>query len=139
MGVGPGAHSWIAGQRFANLKSPRRYVTVIGKNYELVGSDPVALMRTPSGPVEDVAFTTPAIDVAETMMMGMRLNKGVSHNRFEKRFGVGSDIVFPYEVKRLLNLGLVEVTNDTLRLSEHGRLLGNEVFAEFIGDGDDED
>ena len=139
LGVGPGAHSWIAGQRFANLKSPRRYVTVVGKNYELVGSDPVALMRTPSGPVEDVDITTPAIDVAETMMMGMRLNQGVSHNRFEKRFGVGSDIVFPYEVKRLLNLGLIEVTNDTLRLSENGRLLGNEVFAEFIGDGDGDD
>jgi len=139
LGVGPGAHSWIAGQRFANLKSPRRYVSVVGKNYELVGSDPVALMRTPSGPVEDVDITTPAIDVSETMMMGMRLNQGVSHNRFEKRFGVGSDIVFPEEVKRLLNLGLVEVTNDTLRLSENGRLLGNEVFSEFIGDGDGED
>jgi len=31
------------------------------------------------------------------------------------------------------------VTNNALMLSERGRLLGNEVFAEFIGDGDDED
>jgi oxygen-independent coproporphyrinogen-3 oxidase len=73
------------------------------------------------------------------MMMGMRLNQGVTHKRFEKRFGVGVNIVFPDEVKRLLNLGLVEVTDDALMLSERGRLLGNEVFAEFIGDSDDED
>jgi oxygen-independent coproporphyrinogen-3 oxidase len=139
LGVGPGAHSWIAGQRFANLKSPRRYVTVVGKNYEKVGPDPVASMRSPAGPVEDVDITTPAIDVAETMMMGMRLNQGVTHKRFEKRFGIGVNIVFPDEVKRLLNLGLVKVTDDALMLSERGRLLGNEVFAEFIGDGDDED
>ena len=139
LGVGPGAHSWIAGQRFANLKSPRRYVSVVGKNYEKVGPDPVASMRSPAGPVEDVDITTPAIDVAETMMMGMRLNQGVTHKRFEKRFGIGVNIVFPDEVKRLLNLGLVEVTDDALMLSERGRLLGNEVFAEFIGDGDDED
>jgi oxygen-independent coproporphyrinogen-3 oxidase len=139
LGVGPGAHSWIAGQRFANLKSPRRYVTVVGKNYEVVGPDPVASMRSPAGAVEDVDITTPAIDVAETMMMGMRLNQGVTHKRFEKRFGVGVNIVFPDEVKRLLNLGLVEVTDDALMLSERGRLLGNEVFAEFIGDSDDED
>jgi oxygen-independent coproporphyrinogen-3 oxidase len=139
LGVGPGAHSWLAGQRFANLKSPRRYVTVVGKNYEVTGPDPVATMRTPAGPVEDVDITTPAIDVAETMMMGMRLNQGVSHKRFEKRFGVVANIVFPDEVKRLLNLRLVDLTDEALMLSERGRLLGNEVFAEFIGDGDDED
>jgi oxygen-independent coproporphyrinogen-3 oxidase len=115
------------------------YVTVVGKNYEVIGPDPVASMRTPAGPVEDVDITTPSIDVAETMMMGMRLNQGVSHKRFEKRFGVGANIIFPDEIKRLLSLGLVDVTNNALMLSERGRLLGNEVFAEFIGDGDDED
>jgi len=138
LGVGPGAHSWLAGQRFANLKSPRRYVTVVGKQYEIVGPDPVASMNSPAGPVEEVDITTPATDVAETMMMGMRLNEGVSHERFEERFGVGMDIVFPEEVGRLLNLGLIEVTDDAVLLSESGRLLGNEVFAEFIGDGDDD-
>lgn len=137
LGVGPGAHSWLAGQRFANLKSPRRYVTVVGTEYEIVGPDPVESMHTPAGPVEQIDITTPAIDVAETMMMGMRLNQGVSHERFEARFGVGVDIVFPREIERLLSLNLVEVTDDAVRLTERGRLLGNEVFAEFIGDDDD--
>ncbi len=134
LGVGPGAHSWLVGQRFANLKSPRRYATVVGSNYELVGADPVATMHAPAGPVEQVDITTPAVDIAETMMMGMRLNKGVSYKRFVKRFGVGLDIVFPKEISRLLDLELIEVTDDAVRLSERGRLLGNEVFAEFIGE-----
>lgn len=137
LGVGPGAHSWLAGQRFANLKSPRRYVTVVGSNYEIVGPDPVATMHSPAGPVEQVDVTTPAIDVAETMMMGMRLNRGVTHQRFEERFGVDVRDVFPQEVERLRTLGLVDVTDTAIQLSERGRLLGNEVFAEFIGDGDD--
>ncbi|NQW21726.1 MAG: radical SAM family heme chaperone HemW [Chloroflexi bacterium] len=137
LGVGPGAHSWLSGQRFANLKSPRRYVTVVGNDYKIAGLDPVAAMQTPAGPVEQIDITTPAIDIAETMMMGMRLNKGVSYERFEQRFGVGLDIVFPKEVERLLRLGLVEITDNALMLSERGRLLGNEVFAEFIGDEDD--
>ena len=136
LGVGPGAHSWLAGQRFANLKSPRRYTTLIGKQYEIVGLDPVATMTSPAGPVEQVDITTPAIDVAETMMMGMRLNEGVTHQRFEERFGVGIDIVFPEEIARLLQLELIEVTDTAVQLSERGRLLGNEVFAEFLGTGD---
>ncbi len=135
LGVGPGAHSWLAGQRFANLKSPRRYVAVVGEDYEPGGADPVAAMRMPRGPVEHVDVTTPAIDVAETMMMGMRLNDGVALSRFEQRFGASLGDVFPIEINRLLEIGLVEVTDHALRLTERGRLLGNEVFAEFVGDG----
>lgn len=137
LGVGPGAHSWLAGQRFANLRSPRRYVTVVGSDYAPIGPDPVATMTSPAGPVEQVDVTTPAIDVAETMMMGMRLNEGVTHSRFEKRFGASVKTIFPKEVARLLDLGLIEITDDAVLLSERGRLLGNEVFAEFIGDPDE--
>jgi oxygen-independent coproporphyrinogen-3 oxidase len=133
LGVGPAAHSWIDGQRFVNLKSPRRYVDIVNDDYEANGSNPVASMHTPAGPVEQVDETTPGVDIAETMMMGMRLNSGVSHKRFEKRFGRQINDVFPQELKRLLKLGLIEVTDDAVLLSERGRLLGNEVFAEFIG------
>jgi oxygen-independent coproporphyrinogen-3 oxidase len=133
LGVGPGAHSWVAGQRFANLKSPRRYVNVVADKYEINGADPVATMHTPAGPVEQVEVTTPPVDIAETMMMGMRLNDGVAHARFEERFGQQINTVFPQEIKRLLKLGLIEVTDDAVLLSKRGRLLGNEVFAEFIG------
>jgi oxygen-independent coproporphyrinogen-3 oxidase len=137
LGVGPGAHSWLAGQRFANLRSPRRYVTVVQSEYSATDHNPVTAMSSPAGPVEQIDITTPAIDVAETMMMGMRLNQGVSHERFKKRFGAGVESVFPSEVDRLTKLGLIEITDDATLLSERGRLLGNEVFAEFIGDPDE--
>jgi|AP95_1055475.scaffolds.fasta_scaffold09354_2 oxygen-independent coproporphyrinogen-3 oxidase len=140
LGVGPGAHSWLAGSRFANLKSPRRYVAILGKGASDAGErdpgepDPVTAMRMPAGPVEQVDVTTPAIDVAETMMMGMRLNEGVSMARFKTRFKAKLSDVFPDEIERLLEIGLIEVTDDAVRLSDRGFLLGNEVFAEFIGD-----
>ena len=134
LGVGPGAHSWLAGQRFWNLKSPRRYVAVVADEYHPGGPDPVKAMRMSAGPVEQVDVSTPAIDIAETMMMGMRLNDGVALSRFSERFGKNLGDVFPDEISRLLGIGLIEVTDDAIRLSERGRLLGNEVFAEFIGD-----
>ena len=91
-------------------------------------------MQMPFGPVEQVDVTTAAIDIGETMMMGMRLNAGVSHKRFEKRFGTPLDKIFPKELNRLVALGLVEITKEGVRLTDKGRLLGNEVFAEFISE-----
>ena len=89
-------------------------------------------MRAPFGPVEQVDATTAAIDIGETMMMGMRLNAGVSHKRFEKRFGTPLNVIFSKELDRMVALDLVEITDNAVRLSDKGRLLGNEVFAEFI-------
>lgn len=134
LGVGAGAHSWLEGQRFFNLKSPTRYVTAMDNNYKEVNQDPIATMQMPFGPVEQVDVTTAAIDIGETMMMGMRLNAGVSHKRFEKRFGTPLDKIFPKELNRLVVLGLVEITKEGVRLTDKGRLLGNEVFAEFISE-----
>lgn len=134
LGVGPGAHSWLSGRRFANLKSPRRYVTSVADHYESEGLDPVALMRNPSGPVEQVDIITPISDIAETMMMGMRLNAGVKLSRFYDRFGATLDSVFPSELHRLIRMNLIELKEDAVRLSDRGRLLGNEVFAEFLID-----
>ena len=134
LGVGAGAHSWLEGQRFFNLKSPTRYVTAMDNNYKEVNQDPIATMQMPFGPVEQVDVTTAAIDIGETMMMGMRLNAGVSHKRFEKRFGTPLDKIFPKELNRLVVLGLMEITKEGIRLTDKGRLLGNEVFAEFISE-----
>ena len=140
LGVGPGAHSWLAGSRFANLKSPRRYASILSEGAKFGGEggpgddNPVTAMRLPLGPVEMVDTTTPGVDVAETMMMGMRLSEGVSMSRFTGRFGAQLGDVFTDEISRLLDIGLIEITGESIRLSKRGFLLGNEVFAEFIGD-----
>ena len=65
---------------------------------------------------------------------GFRCRALSEGHRFVKRFGTSLGDVFPNEIGRLLEIGLIEVTGDAIRLSERGRLLGNEVFAEFIGD-----
>ncbi len=91
-------------------------------------------MRHPEGPVDQIEVTTPELDVSETMMMGMRLNEGVEFDRFVERFGKDVRQVFPAEFDRLTKLGLIESSQDSVRLTSRGTLLGNEVFAEFVGD-----
>ena len=92
------------------------------------------MMLDPAGPVDQVDVTTPAKDITETMMMGMRLNSGVSLAGFNQRFGTTLDSVFPSEILRLTRLDLIEISQGFIRLSDRGRLLGNEVFAEFVVD-----
>jgi len=134
LGVGPGAHSWLANNRFANLRSPRQYGLIALGSVTRGTESPVASMRHPEGPVDQIEVTTPELDVSETMMMGMRLNEGVEFDRFVERFGKDVRQVFPAEFDRLTKLGLIESSQDSVRLTSRGTLLGNEVFAEFVGD-----
>jgi oxygen-independent coproporphyrinogen-3 oxidase len=73
-----------------------------------------------------------AEEQSEVMMLGLRLNEGVSEAEFVRRFGVTLESVFGKEVKPLTALGLLEERRGYIRLTERGRLLGNEAFAEFV-------
>ena len=74
--------------------------------------------------------------MAETMMMGLRLvEEGISGQDFQARFGTGLDEVFGPQITRLSGLGLLEHTEGkrkAIRLTPRGRLLGNQVFMEFV-------
>ena len=67
-------------------------------------------------------------------MMGLRLvEEGVSNETFTQRFGISLQDQFGPQIERLVRLGLLEWINEEhLRLTRRGRLLGNQVFSEFI-------
>lgn len=149
LGVGPGAHSSLFGHRFANTRSPRWYMRWLGFEPAEVGqlalaastprrpepppTAPEALRRmTENGPVDFIEETTAQLELAETMMMGLRLDAGVSDEAFKARFGRGLRDVFAAEIDSLVNDGLLAGDSEGIRLSAKGRLLGNEVFSRFV-------
>jgi oxygen-independent coproporphyrinogen-3 oxidase len=71
----------------------------------------------------------------EAWFLGLRTNAGVSLPELEAEFG--AELV--NEARALLGplaeRGLIEIAADSVRLSPRGRLLSNEVFAEFIAPG----
>jgi oxygen-independent coproporphyrinogen-3 oxidase len=73
-----------------------------------------------------------ADEMGEFMILGLRLNAGVSTREFSRRFGCEVEEPFATELHELTNLGLLELTGDRLRLTRRGRLLGNEVFRRFV-------
>jgi coproporphyrinogen III oxidase-like Fe-S oxidoreductase len=76
-------------------------------------------------------------EIGEMMMMGLRLTlEGISERKFALRFGKSLGEVFKKQIERLEGLGLLEWARYNgelvLRLTPKGRLLGNQVFMEFI-------
>ena len=84
------------------------------------------------GPVEFVEETTEQMAVAEFMMMGLRLDAGVSESDFRERFGCGLRERFGGMTEELSDAGLIVEDARGVRLTARGRLLGNEVFRRFV-------
>lgn len=126
VGLGAGAHGYYQGVRYANSLGVADYIRQM-KGDAVERFSPVAAEQHNVGQAEEMG---------ETMMMGLRLlQEGVSAERFSARFGVEMMAVYGEDINRLLGLGLLEWAgerSDTLRLTERGYLLGNQVFSAFV-------
>ena len=128
LGLGAGAHSCFGGRRFAVVRTPSRYIEMVeGAAAGGGGEGPWALLEIAS--VEEIASMTA---MAETMILGLRLNEGVTAARFIAKHGVEPQAAFAGAIDECVALGLLEDEGAVLRLSERGRLLGNEVFVRFL-------
>ena len=117
LGVGAGAHSWLDGRRWANVCHPREYI---------------AALQQGGAPVGETETIGRRLEMGETMMLGLRLAEGVSDARFRARFGVGVESVFEGPLVQLQALGLLEWDGCVACLTARGRLLGNQVFVQFV-------
>ena len=126
LGVGAGAHSHINNFRFSNIKSPKTYINTLMNN-KVLKSETMKIDF-----IENLDTLSFSDEISETMMMGMRLNQGIKLEKFKQKFGKTIYEIFNNEIKKLKKLNLIEINETHIRLSSKGRLLGNEVFQEFI-------
>ena len=131
LGVGPGAHSSLMGRRFANMKSPRRYISAICSADFPDETDSTAISERLIA-VDFVEVTSPEMAMAETMMLGIRLSEGVTKSEFKRHFNIAMCDVYGTAISKLVATGLIEDDGDRIRLTRRGRLLGNVVFEAFI-------
>lgn len=69
---------------------------------------------------------------AEALFLGMRMMRGVDLREYSETFGVDLRAERREELDRFREAGLVELDGDLIRLTRHGALLSNEVFAAFV-------
>ena len=117
-GFGCGAVAYLGGARRMNLKSPTKYAEAIE-----LGTDLTLSTET----------LTDDETMAETMMLGLRLTQeGVNIPRFQARFGLDPREKFAAEIETFTRRGLLEVTENALRLTPQGVFLASEVMVAFV-------
>jgi len=147
LGFGAGAHSSLpsprrrgAGgevrggevwRRWRNVLHPAEYIARLPR-YITVDAMYRGLQRGEAIAEEVQDLALPAV-MAETMILGLRLvQEGVRLADFRQRFGRDVREVYGAELAELLELGLLEMDDEAVRLTPRGRLLGNEVFQRFL-------
>lgn len=131
LGFGAGAHSHYRKWRWENAENIGSYIQKIeNRVQERNWISPAAVVQTELN-LND--------NVGETMMMGLRLtDEGVSENRLHEQFGIDLKEFYRKEIVDLLKQNLVEwvakIDGPHLRLTRRGRMLGNQVFMQFLKD-----
>jgi len=124
-GFGAGAHGFIGNQRTENVGMIPQYLK---KMNHPEGDWPAA---------KEITRLRKWDEMQEYMMVGLRLtDEGISQRDFFDRFNLQLSQVFGKQIHKCLRNGLLEMVPndlDRMRLTEKGRLLGNQVFMEFVG------
>ena len=114
---GAGAHGHVYPRRWHDVLHVEQYITA-----GVTGTSPVAEITD----LNDIDLRS------ETMMMGLRLNVGVSYAHFYDRCGLDLRDAYRDEIADLVQIGLLVQDNTGIRLSERGRALANQVFLRFL-------
>jgi oxygen-independent coproporphyrinogen-3 oxidase len=126
VGLGPGAHGFANGVRYSVLLSPQKYIRALR---EANGS-----YEFPYSPATDTATVVSRdAEISETLIMGLRLTqRGIRRPEFARRFGVDLLDLHGGAIRRYAEHGLLNVSDDRVRLTEQGRLLSNMIFRELV-------
>jgi oxygen-independent coproporphyrinogen-3 oxidase len=117
VGCGVAAHSHRGQRRWANTRDVAEYISALEQD------------RIPVAEEEELDAPTA---MGEAMMLGLRLAAGVPRAVFAARYGMDLDEAYGQVIEELAGQGLLEVDAAGIRLTQRGRLLGNQVFARFL-------
>ena len=81
---------------------------------------------------EDVECLTVEDRMEEFMFLGLRKMEGISMAEFRVAFGKDIRDVYGEQLRKLSGQGLIEVSDERIRLTERGIDISNYVFSEFL-------
>ena len=117
LGLGAGASSYLNGERSKNTNLPSNYIREI---------------EAKENAIETRERLEPMQAMGETLMLGLRLLKGISIDVFENRFEVSFQKVYGKVLEPLLNQELITFNKNRIALSRKGLFLADSVILKFI-------
>ena len=116
-GFGAGASGYVDGERYTNVNPVNHYIKKIEQNER---------------PLLHSTFPTRDEQMEEEMFLGLRMNRGVSIQRFDGKFDEPIDNVYGQTINDLIQRGLLVKQGDFISMTERGKVIGNEVFEAFL-------
>jgi len=117
LGIGAGAFSFIRGYRYMNYEEPARYIKEVMSGKLPIDNGEKLFLRK---------------RMIETIILGLRTKDGVNYKKYKTRFKVDINNTFHKQIKKLVNLGLLEKGDSKIKLTRKGIFLANTVFREFV-------
>ena len=117
LGMGAGAHSYLAGRRYSNISQVEEYIEAVKCQGSAVCEEERPTLFQQAG---------------ETIMLGLRLMDGLDLSDFAHRFNCSLEKIYPEALDNLITEGLLSSQGKYLKLTPKGILLSNEVFSEFL-------
>jgi oxygen-independent coproporphyrinogen-3 oxidase len=117
LGLGAGAHSYLDYIRFSNVYSIEDYIQCLDKGEK---------------PVEERISVDFCDRMSEYMFLGLRLTNGITNKQFQDIFNQNMFEKYKENFKRLQEKKLISIEGDSVRLTNLGLDLANQVFVEFV-------
>ncbi len=112
IGLGCAAHSYYKGARYSNTKNLDEY------------------FNCDSSAVKKDILTADEM-AEERIMLGLRMNKGVNIDLFQKDFGIDFEEKYEKPIKKFKNIGFIQIENGYMFLTDKGRDFCDTVALEF--------
>ena len=117
IGIGAGAHSYIGGKRFWNIKFPSEYIYAISSGREAIeGSESLD---------KDARL-------GETIMLLLHLEEGIDIRKINSDFGIDFISKFDVVLRELSDDRLIAVSKDNVKLTLRGKLFANAAARKFL-------
>lgn len=117
IGCGPAAHGHWRGRRYGNVRSVGDYSRLLLEGQGVRATD---------------EKLEPEAKARETLIMSLRRLDGVKRDEFQKQTGFDYRALRGKEIDGLRELGVLEESDGTLRLTEKGLFVSDSVFAELV-------
>lgn len=117
LGVGAGSHSKLDGVRFNNFNSIGTYIEQI---------------KHKAFPIEEKNVIATKEDMWETIILFLRLNKGLDIKYFNHKYKVDFMDKYATAINKIMKNKLAEIVDNHLKLTVLGMDLSNSVFIEFL-------
>ena len=125
IGVGAGAHGATRHMRYWNVRPVERYIGRINTGR--------ARQFPLSAAADGFEAIDPALEMAETVILGLRLlSDGLDKSAFARRFGQSVESIYGAQIESLQEAGLLTSSPDALHLTERAYLVSNRVMVHFM-------